>query len=39
MPVFDALRPPGDRANGFVHAGPVGAGHYSKMVTTASSTA
>ncbi|GEL96128.1 phosphogluconate dehydrogenase (NAD(+)-dependent, decarboxylating) [Cellulomonas composti] len=32
MPVFDALRPPGDRANGFVHAGPVGAGHYSKMV-------
>ncbi|SIR99197.1 6-phosphogluconate dehydrogenase [Williamsia sterculiae] len=32
MPVFDALRPPGDRADGFVHAGPVGAGHYAKMV-------
>lgn len=32
MPVFDALRPPGDRAVGFVHAGPVGAGHYAKMV-------
>ncbi|WP_444663834.1 phosphogluconate dehydrogenase (NAD(+)-dependent, decarboxylating) [Cellulomonas sp. CW35] len=32
MPVFDALRPQGDRADGFVHAGTVGAGHYSKMV-------
>lgn len=32
MPVFDALRPAGDRADGFVHAGPVGAGHYAKMV-------
>ncbi|UZN03373.1 decarboxylating 6-phosphogluconate dehydrogenase [Cellulomonas sp. S1-8] len=32
MPVFDALRPPGERADGFVHAGPVGAGHYAKMV-------
>lgn len=32
MPVFDALRPPGERADGFVHAGAVGAGHYAKMV-------
>ncbi|KQR99531.1 6-phosphogluconate dehydrogenase [Williamsia sp. Leaf354] len=32
MPIFDALRPEGDRADGFVHAGPVGAGHYAKMV-------
>jgi 6-phosphogluconate dehydrogenase len=32
MPIFDALRPPGDRADGFVHAGPVGAGHFAKMV-------
>ncbi|GAC66764.1 phosphogluconate dehydrogenase (NAD(+)-dependent, decarboxylating) [Gordonia soli] len=32
LPIFDALRPPGDRADGFVHAGPVGAGHYAKMV-------
>lgn len=32
MPVFDALRPPGPRAEGFVHVGEVGAGHYSKMV-------
>ncbi|GAA1906789.1 decarboxylating 6-phosphogluconate dehydrogenase [Arthrobacter gandavensis] len=32
MPVFDALRPEGDRADGFVHAGSVGAGHYAKMV-------
>ncbi|MDO8106176.1 decarboxylating 6-phosphogluconate dehydrogenase [Isoptericola sp. b441] len=32
MPIFDALRPPGDRDGGFVHAGPVGAGHYVKMV-------
>ncbi|GHJ12299.1 MULTISPECIES: phosphogluconate dehydrogenase (NAD(+)-dependent, decarboxylating) [unclassified Micromonospora] len=30
MPIFDALRPEGDF--GFVHAGPVGAGHYAKMV-------
>jgi 6-phosphogluconate dehydrogenase len=30
MPVFDALKPPGTA--GFVHAGPVGAGHYAKMV-------
>lgn len=28
QPVFDTLAPPG----GFVHAGPVGAGHYTKMV-------
>jgi 6-phosphogluconate dehydrogenase len=32
MPIFDALRPDGPRAEGFVHAGPVGAGHYAKMV-------
>ena len=32
MPIFDALRPGGDVADGFVHAGPVGAGHYAKMV-------
>jgi 6-phosphogluconate dehydrogenase len=32
MPIFDALRPAGDVADGFVHAGPVGAGHYAKMV-------
>lgn len=32
MPIFDALRPPGERADGFVHAGPVGAGHFAKMV-------
>jgi len=30
--VFDALRPEGPRDEGFVHAGPVGAGHYVKMV-------
>ncbi|MBM0230981.1 decarboxylating 6-phosphogluconate dehydrogenase [Micromonospora sp. STR1_7] len=30
MPVFNALKPEGEF--GFVHAGPVGAGHYSKMV-------
>ncbi|MCZ7440640.1 decarboxylating 6-phosphogluconate dehydrogenase [Micromonospora sp. WMMC241] len=30
MPIFDALRPEGEF--GFVHAGPVGAGHYAKMV-------
>ncbi|MFP3714816.1 phosphogluconate dehydrogenase (NAD(+)-dependent, decarboxylating) [Puerhibacterium sp. TATVAM-FAB25] len=32
MPVFDALRPEGPREEGFVHAGPVGAGHFAKMV-------
>ncbi|MCU1578842.1 MAG: gnd [Rhodoglobus sp.] len=32
MPVFDALRPEGPRDEGFVHAGPAGAGHYVKMV-------
>jgi 6-phosphogluconate dehydrogenase len=32
MPIFDALRPDGPRAEGFVHAGAVGAGHYAKMV-------
>ncbi|MGV0685727.1 phosphogluconate dehydrogenase (NAD(+)-dependent, decarboxylating) [Mycolicibacterium thermoresistibile] len=32
MPIFDALRPPGPRADGFVHAGPTGAGHFAKMV-------
>ncbi|ABH00708.1 phosphogluconate dehydrogenase (decarboxylating) (plasmid) [Rhodococcus jostii RHA1] len=32
MPIFDALRPPGNRDESFVHAGPVGAGHYAKMV-------
>ena len=32
MPIFDTLRPPGPAADGFVHAGPVGAGHYAKMV-------
>jgi 6-phosphogluconate dehydrogenase len=30
MPIFDALRPEGEF--GFVHAGPVGAGHYAKMI-------
>lgn len=30
QPIFDALKPPGD--GGFVHAGPVGAGHFTKMV-------
>jgi 6-phosphogluconate dehydrogenase len=30
QPVFDALKPPGDY--GFVHAGGVGAGHFTKMV-------
>ena len=30
MPIFEALKPAGEY--GFVHAGPVGAGHYSKMV-------
>ena len=32
MPIFDALRPEGAREEGFAHAGPVGAGHFSKMV-------
>ena len=32
MPVLDALRPAGPRAESFVHAGPVGAGHFAKMV-------
>jgi 6-phosphogluconate dehydrogenase len=32
MPIFDTLRPGGPREDGFVHAGPVGAGHYAKMV-------
>jgi 6-phosphogluconate dehydrogenase len=30
QPLFDALKPAGQF--GFVHAGPVGSGHYSKMV-------
>jgi 6-phosphogluconate dehydrogenase len=30
QPIFDALKPPGDY--GFVHAGGVGAGHFTKMV-------
>ncbi|MHA7191416.1 phosphogluconate dehydrogenase (NAD(+)-dependent, decarboxylating) [Arthrobacter sp. MDT2-16] len=32
MPIFDALRPEGERAESFVHVGDVGAGHYAKMV-------
>jgi 6-phosphogluconate dehydrogenase len=32
MPIFDTLRPEGPREEGFAHAGPIGAGHYSKMV-------
>ena len=32
LPVFDALRPEGDRGDSFVHVGGVGAGHYAKMV-------
>lgn len=32
MPIFDTLRPPGPLEDGFVHAGPVGAGHFAKMV-------
>jgi len=40
QPIFDALRPPTPKDEsgqempgvGFVHAGPVGAGHFSKMV-------
>ncbi|MGN6600641.1 MAG: phosphogluconate dehydrogenase (NAD(+)-dependent, decarboxylating) [Actinomycetales bacterium] len=30
QPIFDALKPEGEF--GFVHAGPVGAGHFAKMV-------
>jgi 6-phosphogluconate dehydrogenase len=30
QPIFDALKPEGE--GGFVHAGPVGAGHFVKMV-------
>ncbi len=30
QPIFDVLKPEGEF--GFVHAGPVGAGHYAKMV-------
>ncbi|MDG4763043.1 decarboxylating 6-phosphogluconate dehydrogenase [Solwaraspora sp. WMMD406] len=30
MPIFEALKPAGEY--GFVHAGPVGAGHFAKMV-------
>ncbi len=30
QPIFDALKPPGEF--GYVHAGPVGAGHFAKMV-------
>jgi 6-phosphogluconate dehydrogenase len=30
QPIFDALKPAGQF--GFAHAGPVGAGHYSKMI-------
>jgi 6-phosphogluconate dehydrogenase len=30
QPIFDALKPAGP--GGFVHAGPVGAGHFTKMV-------
>ncbi|MGE2832556.1 phosphogluconate dehydrogenase (NAD(+)-dependent, decarboxylating) [Mycobacterium sp. SMC-4] len=32
MPIFDTLRPDGALEDGFVHAGPVGAGHFTKMV-------
>ncbi|WP_138444894.1 phosphogluconate dehydrogenase (NAD(+)-dependent, decarboxylating) [Sinomonas susongensis] len=32
MPIFDALRPEGERADSFVHVGGIGAGHYAKMV-------
>ncbi|MFE4195554.1 phosphogluconate dehydrogenase (NAD(+)-dependent, decarboxylating) [Paenarthrobacter sp. NPDC056912] len=32
LPLFDALRPGGERADSFVHVGGIGAGHYSKMV-------
>src|SRR6478609_6344559 len=32
LPIFDALRPEGERADSFVHVGGIGAGHYAKMV-------
>ncbi|MFC0115721.1 phosphogluconate dehydrogenase (NAD(+)-dependent, decarboxylating) [Kibdelosporangium aridum] len=32
LPIFDTLRPEGPREEGFAHAGPIGAGHYAKMV-------
>jgi 6-phosphogluconate dehydrogenase len=32
MPILDTLRPAGSQRDGFVHAGPVGAGHFTKMV-------
>jgi 6-phosphogluconate dehydrogenase len=32
LPVFDALRPEGERSDSFVHVGGIGAGHYAKMV-------
>lgn len=32
LPVFDALRPEGQREKSFVHVGDIGAGHYAKMV-------
>jgi 6-phosphogluconate dehydrogenase len=32
QPIFDTLRPEGPREDGFVHAGQVGAGHFTKMV-------
>lgn len=32
MPIFETLRPPGSKEDGFVHVGPVGAGHFAKMV-------
>jgi 6-phosphogluconate dehydrogenase len=32
LPIFDALRPEGPREEGFIHAGPTGAGHFAKMV-------
>jgi 6-phosphogluconate dehydrogenase len=32
MPIFDTLRPDGPREECFAHAGPVGAGHFAKMV-------
>lgn len=32
MPLFESLLPDGDPTKCFVHAGPVGAGHFAKMV-------
>ncbi|MEN0139388.1 MAG: phosphogluconate dehydrogenase (NAD(+)-dependent, decarboxylating) [Rhodococcus sp. (in: high G+C Gram-positive bacteria)] len=32
MPIFESLLPDGDSAKSFVHAGPVGAGHFAKMI-------